>query len=122
MQRRAEAVAAFVVGHERDLAGAGLMVDRRAGLIVAAAALRRDVARGAWDAACGDAGWIGRELDAPPEPGPRLSGAVAEASPLERQQRRIWNLRNTEGVTLGDAVAAARSGRPMDEGVDAPSS
>jgi hypothetical protein len=95
-----------------------LAVDRRAGVVVAAAALRRRAARGA---VRGDAAWIGLELGTLPVPGPRLSGSVSKDSRLARQLRRAWSLRTAEGATLGEAVAAARSGRPIDGGVDAPS-
>jgi len=122
---RADAVAAYVRGRDRQFAAAGLPVDRRTELLLAAALLRCDVVDGNW--ARVGAGWarIAAALDADlpanrAAHGPPTVTNAEEHRPLASQLQRLWNSRNTEGITLGEAVATAWSGRPTRKPSDAP--
>ncbi len=124
---RADAVAAYVRRRDRHFAAAGLTVDRRAELMIAAALLRCDVADGNWARVGVGCAQIAAALDADLPAARATHGQPAvtdddELRPLASQRQRLWNARNTEGVTLGEAVAATRAGRPTRESFDAPAS
>lgn len=116
---RTALVVLFVRAREQDLARAGMPVDERAALVIAAAVLQRAVADRQWPRARRTSADIDTVLAAyPPEAlwrdaGDPLDGTAART-------RCLWDLRNTEGVTLGDAARTARSGRAGQEGSDGP--
>lgn len=122
--RRADAIARFMSGRQGDLAAAGLPVDCRAELILCAASLRCAVTERRWERVPGACTRIAATLDTClATKAPACSaGAPEEAShePPARELRWPWSSRNTEGITLGEAVAAARARRPMRTESDAP--
>jgi len=110
---RADAIDEFVSSHQGELAAAGLPVHRRAELILCATSLRCAVDEHRWARARVAGARIAATLDACPPAvgaGERSAGGPAEESPEPpvRELRWPWSSRNTEGITLGEAVAAAR--------------
>jgi hypothetical protein len=117
---RADAVAGFVSGRQGELAAAGLPVDRRAELILCAAALRCAVAERRWArvrVACTRIAAMIEACDPAVQAPPCFAGAPDAAAP---EPRWPWSSRNTEGITLGEAVAAARARQSMRGEFDAP--
>lgn len=122
---RADAIAGFVSSHQGELAAAGLPVDRRAELILCAASLRCAVIECRWARARVACAWIAATLDTCPPAVEALAcfaGRPAGESPEPpaRELRWPWSSRNTEGITLGEAVAAARARQSMRTESDAP--
>jgi hypothetical protein len=122
---RADAIAGFVSSQQGELAAAGLPVDRRAELILCAASLRCAVAEHRWARARVAGARIAATLDAyPPAVEARECSAGGPAGespgPHARELRWPWSSRNTEGITLGEAVAAARARQSMRTESDAP--
>ena len=122
---RADAIAGFVSRHQGELAAAGLPVDRRAELILCATSLRCAVAEHRWARARVACAWIAATLDAcPPAAEPLACSAGGPAGespePPARELRWPWSSSNTEGITLGEAVAAARARQSMRTESDAP--
>ncbi len=122
---RADAIAGFVSRHQGELAAAGLPVDRRAELILCAASLRCAVAEHRWARARVACARIAATLDACPPaaeaPACSAGGPAGESpEPPARELRWPWSSCNTEGITLGEAVAAARARQSMRTESDAP--
>jgi len=122
---RADAVAGFVSGRQGELAAAGLPVDHRAELILCAASLRCAVTEGRWARVGVECARITTMIDVchpAVQAPPRSAGAPDSESsePPRRELRSPWSSRNTEGISLGEAVAAARAGRSMRTESDAP--
>ncbi len=122
---RADAVAGFVSGRQGELAAAGLPVDRRAELIVCAASLRCAVTERRWARmrrACTRIAAMIDACDPAVQAPPCCAGApdAAAPEPPARELRWPWSSRNTEGITLGEAVAAARARQSMRTEYDAP--
>ena len=116
----------FVIDHEADLASAGLGIERRAALVMSAHMIVHALEVGDWDTVATNRAQIATVLDAylvgTPAPTDPPSGAASyPRSAIVTQLRRLWERRNTEGISLEQAVAVAASGRPDSQGsVDAP--
>jgi hypothetical protein len=122
---RADAIAAFVSSHQGELAAAGLPVDRRAELILCAASLRCAVTEGRWVRVRVDCARITTMIDVchpAVQAVPCAAGAPDAESPEPpaRELRWPWSSPNTEGITLSEAVAAARARQSMRTESDAP--
>lgn len=119
--QRADAVAEFVSGRQGELAAAGLPVDRRAELILCAASLRCAVSDRRWAGVRVACARIAATLDTC-HPAVQAPGAPDAESPepSAHELRASWSSRNTEGITLGEAVTAARARQSTRTESDAP--
>lgn len=108
---RAEVVRRFVIRCDGALARAGAPAEARASLIIQASMLRQATSTGHWDELHAAAAEIATAIDeylVDPEPmaPPRADRQASRPSAIARHLRRLWGMRNSEGVALSEAVAA----------------